>query len=152
MRLLSRPVLSKYTVVVVFDGAPPAGEAHRKGRVQALYSWERTADEVIVEMCQASDVIATDDLALRSETLPEGPSIWSVDRLLGTVRPATLRSLSKQPQRETPPVEKRPTARVRTLRSFDVCPRCMFYTRDNWLMLCEEDGSLGRPQNYREGW
>ena len=50
------------------------------------------------------------------------------------------------------PAEDTPALRYPRLRRFDVCPRCLFRERDDWVMLCEEDSALGRPRNFRERW
>lgn len=146
-RLLAHHSLAPYDVLLVFDGVPPQGEPPKRGRVRLLYGRERSADAVIAEIGGAGDVVVTNDRALAAATLDGGPLVWSVERLLGMVRRGVRRVKRRQPRRE-----ERPTPRVRGLRRFDVCPRCLFYTRDDWLMLCEEDGALGGPRNFREGW
>ena len=146
-RLLAHHSLAAYDVLLVFDGVPPLGEPPKRGRVRLLYGRDRSADALIAEVARASDVVVTNDRALAAATLEGGPLVWGVERLLGKVRPADRRAKGREPRRE-----ERPTPRVRGLRRFDACPRCLFYKRDDWLMLCEEDAALGAPQNFREGW
>lgn len=145
LRLLAHPALNRYEVWAVFDGAPLGSEPPAPPRVRALHSNKASADALIASVCTARDVVVTDDRGLSRATLEAGPRVWGVGRLLRLVRPAARR---RRPiLREEPP----PPEPVR-LRSFDVCRRCMYYTRDDWVLLCEEDGLLGRPANYREGW
>lgn len=143
VRLLNHSSLNRYRVVIVFDGPPPTYERLVRGRVGVVYSRARTADEVIVQGCTARDVVVTDDAGLAYETLRDGPLIWSVETLLRKVRPA-------RPPRTGIPQADKPAAV--SLRRFDVCKRCKFYDRDDWILLCEEDSLAGRPKNFREAW
>ncbi|MDQ3856396.1 MAG: NYN domain-containing protein [Chloroflexota bacterium] len=147
LRLLNRPSLSKYSVLVVFDGSPPPGESLLPGRVRVVHSREETADAVIARVARALDIVVTDDHGLRADTLLSGPRVWSTQQLFTTVRPAGPNDSKRASVRE----EVR-TPKVPALRAFSVCPTCMFYTRDDWIRLCEDDGLLGRPANYREHW
>ena len=149
--LLGHHSLSRYEVVAVFDGVPapqerpPQGSA-AKGRPRAYFSREQSADELIEAMSGPGDVVVTDDRGLAASTLEAGPQVWSVEKLLARVRP---------PKRSAPrdaPAEDAPALRYPRLRRFEVCPRCLFRERDDWVMLCEEDSALGRPHNFRERW
>ena len=146
LRLLGHHSLSRYQVTVVFDGAAPRGERLSAGRVKVIHSRSEKADALIASMCGLNDVVVTDDRGLAEDTLPGGPVIWSVTRLMETVRPPA-RGKSQQHAAEEKPLSGSPK-----LRGFDVCPKCMFYRRDDWIMLCVEDGEVGRPKNFREHW
>lgn len=147
LRLLAHGALHCYEVVVVFDGAPPDGSpVPRGGRIHVRHSYDETADSVIAVLCRAGDTVVTDDRGLAADTLDAGPEVWSVAKLLETVRPMRKKSI--------PPASSPEPAGMSypRLRRFDVCPRCMFAERDDWVMLCEEDSLLGKPRNFREGW
>ncbi len=148
LRLLEHHSLRRYQVVVVFDGLAPAGPPPRAGRVRIRFSHAETADALIARMCTSSDVVVTDDRGLAADTLQKGPAVWSVARLTEMVRPAR-RARHRQPDRAEPPPVRMQYPR---LRRFDLCPRCIFAERDDWVMLCEEDSLLGRPRNFREEW
>lgn len=147
LRLLNHGALSRYEVWAVFDGTPPAGERLSPGRVKVLHSRSQTADSLIAHVCSSQDVVVTDDLGLAAETLRAGPQVWSVRKLIEKVRPVAVRRRGPASSAEKPLVPRPPR-----LRGFDVCPRCMFSDRDDWIMLCEEDSNLRRPKNFREGW
>ncbi len=145
LRLLDHPALSRYTVIVVFDGTLPPRERLHRGRVRVVQARERSADEVIARSCSREDVVVTNDRELAENTLLPGPTIWSVERLLGVVRPHRARAAAQGVAGPEKPMAAR-------LRRFRVCERCLFHTRDDWAMLCEEDSALGRPRNFREHW
>lgn len=147
-RLLRHNSLRRYEVVVVFDGIAPAGERPQIGRIRAMHSREQTADDLIVQMCSSRDVVVTDDRGLAADTLQAGPDVWSVAKLMETIRPVRGRK-----RREPSPAEASPIhLQYPKLRRFDLCPRCIFAERDDWVMLCEEDSLAGRPANFREEW
>ncbi len=147
VRLLGHHSLQSFQVILVFDGTAPTNATRSSKFVQVRYTHPRTADAVIIAMCQPSDVVVTDDRELASATLSAGPKVWGVTKLLGRLRAAGRTGQGGSAQREKPS-----EPRVEALRRFDVCPTCMFYSRDDWIMLCEEDGALGGPANYRKGW
>lgn len=144
--MLGHHSLSRYDVVVVFDGVAPAGERLTPGQVKVLHSRAQTADALIANISNAHDVVVTDDRGLVADTLEAGPRVWRVSKLLDLVRPAGR-------QRRRMPVPEKPgPPRTVKLRSFGVCSRCKFYDRDDWIMLCEEDSLNGAPTNFREQW
>jgi hypothetical protein len=147
LRLLHHSSLRGYTVTVVFDGVAPAGDRPWAGGVRVIHSREQTADALIAHLCGPRDVVVTDDRTLAADTLPAGPRIWSVAKLLEMVRPRGRGRPGVQPAEEQARTPSYPR-----LRRFDACRRCLFSGRDDWIMLCEEDSELGRPRNFRERW
>ncbi|MDP9378697.1 MAG: NYN domain-containing protein [Chloroflexota bacterium] len=147
IRLLRHNSVSRYQVIVVFDGTPPPAERKPPRGVKLIHSRGQTADELIAGLSGSGDIVVTDDRGLAADTLPAGPRLWSVEKLLNTVRPHGKAGRRTENVTEQPPILNPPR-----LRSFDVCSRCLFNQRDDWAMLCEEDSSLGRPRNFREQW
>lgn len=150
LRLLNHHSLNPWEVLVIFDGAPPLGERPVVSRARVIHSRGESADVLIVSLCGPHDVVVTDDQGLRASTLLAGPQVWSVEKLLRRVSPAARRVQRRLGQSAEEPA--RPAPPAPGLRTFAVCPRCKFYDRDDWIMLCEEDGALGRPRNFREEW
>ena len=149
LRLLLHHSLAAHDVLIVYDGAPPVGERLPRGRAKILHSRAEPADALIAEICGPDDIVVTDDRGLAHETLRAGPRVWSVERLMSSVRPRS------SPRRSAARREQKPDAKTGSyprLRRFEVCSRCMFSERDDWVMLCEEDSAIGAPRNYREGW
>ncbi len=147
VRLLGHHALQSFEVVVVFDGTAPMDATRSSKFVQIRYTHPRTADAVIIAMCRPSDVVVTDDRELASATLSAGPKVWGVTKLLDKVRPVGRTGPASAGSRDKP--AELPTA---PLRRFKACASCMFSTRDDWIMLCEEDSALGTAKNFRTSW
>ncbi|MDQ3326896.1 MAG: NYN domain-containing protein [Chloroflexota bacterium] len=146
VRLLGHQTLRQHQIALVFDGAPSPTERLTAGHIRAYYAWNQTADDLIAGMCGSGDIVVTDDRQLIEDTLQAGPKIWTTTRLLEAVRPR------KRPTRTAATSTTKPTPQHPPLRRFEVCARCLFVRRDDWLMLCEEDSALGQPRNFREHW
>jgi len=139
--------LAAYQIVVVFDG-PPSRGFRPNNKVKVIYSGRDSADDLIVNMAKSDDLVVTNDSQLRARTLQRGPKVWSVEKLLDTIRPRSGGSRKYSPQSDPKPSK----AGVSKLRSFSVCKRCIFFTRDDWIMLCVEDLEMGTPKNFRDRW
>ncbi|MBA2364229.1 MAG: NYN domain-containing protein [Chloroflexia bacterium] len=146
VRLLGHHSLRRYKIALVFDGAPTPNERLSAGHIQAYYSWDQTADDLIARMCGSGDIVVTDDRRLVADTLQAGPMIWNTAKLLEAVRPR------RRHPRTAGTLTAKPAPEATLLRRFEVCPQCLFARRDDWLMLCEEDSALGKPRNFRDRW
>ncbi len=148
IQLLSKASkLAAYQIVVVFDG-PPSRGFKSDSRIKVIYSGRHSADDFIVNMAKSDDLVVTNDSQLRTRTLQRGPKVWSVEKLLDAIRPRSRNSEEYSPQSDPKPSK----TRVSKLRSFSVCKRCIFFNRDDWIMLCVEDLEIGAPKNFRDQW
>ncbi len=104
IRLLHHNSVSRYQVIVVFDGTPPPAERKPPRGVKLIHSRGQTADELIAGLSGSGDIVVTDDRGLAADTLPAGPRLWSVEKLLNTVRPHGKAGRRTENVTEQPPI------------------------------------------------